>query len=66
MINPTRSQFRCPLPWSSASSKSNSDVLISPGKRTGKGRLLSNLRGFRPADERLGRAADIVGDARFG
>src|SRR6185369_11964206 len=65
-INPTRSQFRCSFPWSSASSKSNSDVLISPGKRTGKGRLLSNVGRLRPSDERLGGAADVVGDTRFG
>src|ERR1041385_7696432 len=66
MISPTRSQFRCPFAWSSASSKSNSDVLISPGKRTGKGRLLSNVDRLRSADERLGGAADVVGDARLG
>src|SRR5205814_4271480 len=52
---------------SSASSKSvYSDVLISPGKRTGRARLLSNLSRLRPPDKSPGGATNFIRDSRFG
>src|SRR5213075_1572310 len=65
-MSPTRSQFRCSFPWSSASSKSNSDVLICQLETNRHLPFKVKLGRFRPPDERLGRPANVVGHAGFG
>src|SRR2546430_4477114 len=71
MIKPTRSQFRCWLPWSSASSKSNSDVRMlflrnkpAPAVQCQIGAMSRAVR-LRSPNESLGGPANVVSNACF-